>query len=273
MGYAGKLHGHLKRGGLEVAETSYEAGQHVSPHWHGRPMVVAVLAGSMIEHVGGRSVQCFTGSAFFHPSGESHAHDFEADGSRCLTIQMDAWWLERLGVDERWLTGGPVELRDGRTAGAARLLRSELHLGPDALTATLDGLALRLLTSLTRPEHAGQERTPRFLDVVLERLHDDCTCDIDLTSLATLAGVSPEHLARTFRREQGLTVGQYVRRLRVEQARREIEAGHRSLGRLALQLGFYDQAHFTRVFKAHVGCTPGQYRRSSSPESRDRRRG
>lgn len=40
-----------------------------------------------------------------------------------------------------------------------------------------------------------------------------------------------------------------------------------SLSRLALELGFYDQPHFTRIFKAHVGCPPGEYRRRTRDAS------
>lgn len=261
-GYAGQLHQRLNRQGLEVAETSYRADQHVPPHTHARPLIVAVLAGTMTEHATGRSVRCSPGEALFHPAGEVHAHDFGADRSRCLSIQVDEGWLERLSVERRRLPSDHVVGRDQRITGAARLLHSELSLGAGAISATLDGLVLRLLSSLAQAADLPGDRRPRFLRPVLDRLHDDCAGDLHLASLAELAGVSPEHLARTFRRETGLTVGQYVRRLRVERALHALDEGHDSLSRLALELGFSDQSHFTRVFRSHVGCTPGRYQRS-----------
>ncbi len=98
---------------------------------------------------------------------------------------------------------------------------------------------------------------------MIEKLNDDLASDVSLASLADLAGVTPEHLARTFRRAQGCTLGEYVRRLRVEHARRKLVEDDVPMVRLAVELGFYDQSHFIRIFKAHVGCTPGQYRRTA----------
>jgi AraC family transcriptional regulator len=69
-------------------------------------------------------------------------------------------------------------------------------------------------------------------------------------------------LARTFRRQRGESVGDCVRRLRVESARRLLEDGRQPLSEVALAAGFADQSHFTRVFRRLTGMTPGEYRRT-----------
>ena len=53
------------------------------------------------------------------------------------------------------------------------------------------------------------------------------------------------------------------RRLRVERARLLIQEGASDLASVALEAGFADQSHFTRVFRRLVGTTPGEYRRSA----------
>ncbi|HEY7818875.1 MAG TPA: helix-turn-helix transcriptional regulator [Vicinamibacteria bacterium] len=55
-------------------------------------------------------------------------------------------------------------------------------------------------------------------------------------------------------------MGQYARRLRVERACREILKGEQTLADIALEAGFADQAHFTRVFKRFLGVPPGAFR-------------
>jgi AraC family transcriptional regulator len=54
-----------------------------------------------------------------------------------------------------------------------------------------------------------------------------------------------------------------VRRLRVDWALRELSTSARSLSEIALDAGFADQSHFTRVFKRQVGVSPGAFRRSA----------
>lgn len=261
-GYAGRLHGQLSRRGLDLAETSYRPHQSVARHAHDRSMLVVILAGRMTEHVCHRDVACRAGTALFHPAGEGHAHTFGGASSRCLSLQFGDEWLERLGLEAAVMPPGPAARHDPTVTGVGRLLHAELRREEDASGATLDGLALALLGALARKREKAPDRRPRFLDVVVERIHDDIRTDVELGSLAELAGVTPEHLARTFRGAEGMTVGEYVRRLRVERARRELERGGTPLSRLALDLGFFDQSHFTRTFKAHVGCTPGAYRRT-----------
>lgn len=265
--FAGRLHGRIIRRGLDLAETSYRPHQSVARHGHDRPMLIVVLAGRMIEHVRRRDVACGAGTALFHPAGEGHAHTFGGASSRCLSLQIGDEWLQRLGLEAATIPSGPVARLDPTVTGVGRLLHAEVRREEDATDATLDGLALALLGTLAGQKEEVPSRRPRFLDIAVERIHDDVRTDVQLRSLADLAGVTPEHLARTFRQAEGMTVGEYVRRLRVERARRDLERGELSLSRLALDLGFYDQAHFTRTFKAHVGCTPGAYRRRHGPRS------
>jgi AraC family transcriptional regulator len=89
-----------------------------------------------------------------------------------------------------------------------------------------------------------------------------------LSDLATIAGVHPSHLARTFRRNHGCAIGDYVRQLRVERGAALLKEQHLSLAEVAIACGFHDQSHFTRVFRNAFGISPGRYAspaRRSSP--------
>jgi len=80
-----------------------------------------------------------------------------------------------------------------------------------------------------------------------------------LEQLAELAGISRYQLIRAFRAATGMTPHAYQLNQRIIQARSSLQAGEASAA-LAQRLGFADQAHFQRVFKAHVGVTPGLYK-------------
>lgn len=72
----------------------------------------------------------------------------------------------------------------------------------------------------------------------------------------------PAHLAKQFRLRFGVSIGEYVRRLRVQDVARRLAESGEPLARVAVDAGFADQSHMHRVFVARMGVTPGAYRRA-----------
>jgi AraC family transcriptional regulator len=74
-------------------------------------------------------------------------------------------------------------------------------------------------------------------------------------------GVHPAHVAREFRRHARASVGEYVRCLRIAWACEELARGGMPLARVAIEAGFFDQAHFCRAFRRECGAPPSRFRR------------
>ncbi len=73
--------------------------------------------------------------------------------------------------------------------------------------------------------------------------------------------VSERTLERRFRSEVGVSPKQAARIARFQAATRKLLASPRvSLGRVAHECGYYDQAHFNREFRTLAGISPGQWR-------------
>ena len=70
-------------------------------------------------------------------------------------------------------------------------------------------------------------------------------------------------MARVFRQHCGVTLGEYVRKLRVDFAARQLISTDEPLTGIAFAAGFSDQSHFTRTFKRQTGMTPDAFRRNS----------
>ena len=81
-----------------------------------------------------------------------------------------------------------------------------------------------------------------------------------LESLAMVVRLSPSHFCRAVRRSFQCSPMQYVMRRRIAAAKQLLRDDAVSLRDLALRCGFADQAHFTRVFRAATGDTPGRWR-------------
>ena len=79
---------------------------------------------------------------------------------------------------------------------------------------------------------------------------------------AAAAGVSVRSLQRMFTREVGIGPKEVIRRFRLQEAaERLLRHPEDASSQIALDLGYFDQAHFTRDFKAVVGVPPEVYRR------------
>ena len=77
-------------------------------------------------------------------------------------------------------------------------------------------------------------------------------------------GVAPATLARSYRSAFRITVGERIRQLRIERAVRDLLESEEPLSSVALRAGFYDQSHFTNLFRRRFGVTPAQYRHSAN---------
>jgi len=78
---------------------------------------------------------------------------------------------------------------------------------------------------------------------------------------AVVAGASVRHLTRVFRVSQGCSIGSYLSRIRMEQAKSDLIAGE-SIKVLAPRLGFSSVSSFTSAFRRDLGISPATFRRS-----------
>jgi AraC family transcriptional regulator len=100
------------------------------------------------------------------------------------------------------------------------------------------------------------------LNSVISYIEDNVHRRIPLDELAGVAGVSRYHFARVFKISTSLSPMAYVERTRIRRAQEMIRTTNFSLSQIAQRLGFSDQAHFGRRFKAQFGSAPGIYRRT-----------
>lgn len=99
-------------------------------------------------------------------------------------------------------------------------------------------------------------------------LLDHIDRNVALDELAAAAGLSPFHLLRLFRAETGLPPHAWLTQARIARARDLLRAGM-PLAEVATEVGFYDQAHFTRRFIAVTGLTPGQFAAAVRPDGKN----
>jgi AraC-like DNA-binding protein len=175
-------------------------------------------------------------------------------------------------LDER-LTGRAVNEPDIHRPALRRAVHA-LHralgepddeLEAEALLATVgEGLRAHLGDRPADPPdaHPG-ELAGDLRDLLDVRLFERAT----LTEAGRALGASPSHLVRCFTQTFGISPHQYQVARRIDAARGRLLDGE-PIALVAAGVGFYDQAHFTRQFKRHVGTPPGRYASSTDGPAR-----
>ncbi|RCL24196.1 AraC family transcriptional regulator [Pseudomonas sp. AFG_SD02_1510_Pfu_092] len=180
-------------------------------------------------------------------------------------LHVDGGWLAQLRRESGLAGDGPGEpARICRVAGVYRQFCAlNGLLFSKASSAEKEAALIAFLGDLDLSAHAPLAPAPALaagaLNGLLEAIESQDLTQLSLDALARQAGLGRYQLIRAFRAATGFTPHAYLLNARINQGRRLLGEGQ-ALAEVAYRLGFADQSHFQRVFKAHVGVTPGQYR-------------
>ncbi|GAB1543225.1 AraC family transcriptional regulator [Scytonema sp. NUACC21] len=150
----------------------------------------------------------------------------------------------------------------------ARAIASELATPGEPLYAETLSLAFTLHLLNCHSRKAKKPLSPKGklsatqLRDAIALARTQLGAELNLTQLAEAAQVSEFHFSRLFKKTTGLAPHQFVLRLRLERAQALIQTGQMPLSDVAVTVGFFDQAHFTNVFKRAFGMTPRAFAKS-----------
>jgi AraC-like DNA-binding protein len=258
--YFGTTERRYDLGGLTVAESVFPSGLVIPPHEHTNAFFCLLLKGCCTTSLDQRTWTGRPLTLVLFPAGLAHANRWHDAGGRALNVEFARPWLERL-QGRTTVLDRPADYEDGPQVWLARRLFEECRTQDDASPLAVEGLVLELLAECSRSRsEIPPTHPPRWLGRVRELLHERFSENLSLGEVAAAAGISADHLARSFRRCHGCTVGEYVRRLRVEFACRRLASAEQPLVEVALDAGFSDQSHFTKTFKRLMGVTPAAFR-------------
>lgn len=238
----------------------HSAGSVLPEHTHDDPTICYVLRGRFTEHWRGSTADCDSETLKLTPAGEAHWDRFSHIDTHGLRMDVDRGRFADSpavfrALDER------MHSKAGPAGDIAKRLVRELLSEDDTALIAAEGLALELLAELSREsDPRTSPRPPRWVTEADELVRELYPRRVSIGEIARTVGVDPATLARGYRRTFRTTIGDRIRRLRVEHAARALCETNEPLSVVALNAGFYDQPHFTNVFRRYIGVTPAEYR-------------
>ena len=244
--------------GFEFKEIQHPPGVFIPKHSHANAHIGFILKGGFTETFTRKTLECRPLSVSYIAPGLPHTDDFR-HGVHCVVLEIREPRLSQMqslaALDE------PVFVNGGRAAWLALKMYGEARGSDASSLLAIEGLGLEMLAELARIKaQPAESKAPRWLEQARELLHARLRETLTHDDVAHAVGVHPVYLATLFRRHFHCTIGEYVRRLRIEFAAGELTRSDHSLCEIALAAGFSDQSHFSKVFKRQTGMSPGSFR-------------
>lgn len=231
------------------------------PHVHDEVSLAHVWRGSTLARIGDREVPVSGECLVVIPPGVVHA---------CNPVAGSGWEYTLALLD-------PRACPEAVFAAPCRVLPSAEGL-EEAFRALRggDGTVIPVILAhlervLPVPESGRAVPPARALGRVMDLLRSHPGEPLSLERLCQVAGLSRYHLVRSFKEAYGLTPHAYHLNLRISAAKERLRKGQ-DLAAVALESGFCDQSHFSRVFSSRVGMTPAAYQKATAIPSKMRTR-
>jgi AraC family transcriptional regulator len=249
--------------GFQVVENHYPAGLELASHRHEHALLSYVLEGPYAESYGGSSsVICVPRVLRYLPPEQVHSNVFD-EGTHCLIVEVEPEALRRVEEHTKALDR-PGDIQGIASTWLAQRLHHEFRQGDGLALVSLEGILLEMLAEGAR--HSGADRVaviPRWLHIARDYLEANFLRQVSLAEIAAAAGVHRVHLSREFRRYFSTTVGEFLRRKRIEHACHLVSTTQSPLAEIAMTCGFSDQSHFSATFRRQIGLTPARYRQTA----------
>ncbi len=123
------------------------------------------------------------------------------------------------------------------------------------------GTKSRIWGTITSNTGASKHRASLLERVKMYILQHYGMEKLSLKELARVFRLSPYYLSHLFKSSEGISIGKFIKDLRITRAKELLESGNTSVTDIALEVGYSDPAYFSKIFKKEIGLSPSQYRR------------
>lgn len=272
--------------GVDVFESHHADDWRMETTRHDFLKIVFVLQGAgALVRPNAERISCRRGDLLLVPIGQAHRlEDAPGKPMSLYVVSIQPRVLEVAALAPDLLPAGRLELDEAASSkveSTIRRLLFEQTLDQPVAGAKVISMTLRLLSELVRVGERSERELPeprvpgadRNIDsttrmrAYVDDLEDHFFEATNLDAAAHGLGISRRRFTQLFRQVTGTSWLAYVRRLRVEHAKRLLAQTERTVLSIAFECGFEDLSTFYRAFKREVGQSPNQWRSAARGEA------
>jgi AraC family transcriptional regulator len=253
-------------GFFTLSEHLYPTRMALPKHAHRNTYITFVIEGSFEERYSSGSITCRSGAVRFLPAGEVHENRIDSR-LRCLHVSADP--AELRGLDRHSVVPeNPAHIHGLTATWLANRLYAEFSREDKASAVAVEGLVLEILAEFARSQvKSGSMLVPRWLQHATDIVESRFLERLSLAAIAAEVGVHYVHLSRQFHKYNRCTIGDLIRRRRVQYASHLLAHSQTPLAEIALICGFSDQSHLSFLFKRYMGVSPSKFRALAGVEA------
>lgn len=244
--------------------------------------LVYIMKGSATHQLEKETAPLRAGDYFIIDPGSAHCYrepkDFEI--VNCLFMPeyidralKDCPSLSSLLSNRSLHFGVPVDIRAADSVyhdsegSVRRMIQTMEHEYTNKRTGYMELLRCyltQILVSVARAWESaeGARVAHSATTAITEYLRANYAQPLSLGRLSDLAGYTPQYLSNLFRKDTGMSIREFLQRLRVEEACRLLEQKQQKLSEIAGTVGYSDAKHFARIFRRYKGVCLKDYRKS-----------
>lgn len=242
-------------GRILTTETVFPEGFVSDWHYHKNPHYSHILSGGSKEIRRGGPQWQQAGDGLYYYPGVSHQNLQYRQGTRIFNIEVEAGFFKEHGLEMPGEEQMFSEKLRVNSAGLLKILKEHYWQDRQSRIA-VEQLCVELIAA----SPVVRNDCPDWTRKIIEILNDQWDHPWSLDEFSRMLNIHPVTLSKYFSKYFKCTLGDYIRRIKVDRALKLIRANRHSLTEVAYLCGFADQAHFSRTFTLITGMRPKQYR-------------
>lgn len=244
-------------GGLIITKSCYTEAFTSDWHSHEHMQLTLVLKGGCREKRKLQEFDCTPGMLLLYPCFEPHINTSYARNSKNFHIGFEDSSFKKYGINTVGFEGQCLIKNPLIKCGLLNLI-AELNVLDKQSEISLDTTLLAIISLL--PANDDFNSMPNWVKELKELLHDEMKTDWSLNELSTKINIHPVTISKYFPKYFHSNIGDYIRKIKIEKTLPILLKKNIAINDIAINAGFVDNAHYTRVFKKHTGITPSRFR-------------
>jgi AraC-like DNA-binding protein len=240
---------------LIITDTEYTH-RKVDWHFHENPYFTYLLQGKLFESNKKESYYLESGDLLFHNWQDAHYNIKPPEFTRGFHIELNQEWFLNFDIQLKDFEGS-TNLKNPIIKNLVNQVFIETKINDQYSNLSIESSLIEIFNTI-KESKIKKSKTPIWAKRLQELLFEE-NIDYSLNNLSSILGLHPVHLSREFSKYFGMSLGNYLRLIKINKAFNLIVSNKLSMTEICYKCGFYDQSHFIANFKRIYHTTPSKF--------------